>query len=442
MVALHSFRLKVLDKLKSIDYNWTSQEIDETFCFFVPNYRIMSTTVDNLKSTRDAATVAGREGALIYRRIQAAMRARIADGDWAAGQGIPNRTQLCKEFGTTRVTLDKAIQGLVAEGVLRSAGRVGTFVSLPEEIEARTLRVGVILASNTPESCDVSWCNDNFYFGPLFQGIRDAVSGKPVDTVFTHLYHTEYIRFCRDSRLDGAILIAPRNWQLPAFHRLHQEGIFFVAVGISSTDPVDAEIPFQDTDNRQGARDVALHLLSLGHREITLVSEVTTLSNYNDRLQGFRHALAEAGQAINPRNLLLIPEQDADRYEECMDDWLTRSLAAGTVPTAVFVCDYPMSLTMSRVLRRHNLRVPEDISLVGFDDPLSAEHLTPSLTTVRQPVYQMGRRATERLLAGIRGGQPPRGGELLRTELIVRESAGRAPAAQPELSSSPCVASS
>ena len=356
------------------------------------------------------------------------MRVRIASGDWGPGQGIPNRTQLCKEFGTTRVTLDKAIQGLVAEGVLRSVANIGTFVSLPEEIAARTLRVGVVMASDTIRLVNTSGYIDNFYFGPIFQGIRDAVSGKAVDTVFAHLSHTAYLRFCRDTALDGLILIAPDSEQIPAFHGLHQEGIYFVAVGISSIDQADAEIPCQDTDNRQGARDVVLHLLGLGHGDITIVTPVTTISNYNDRLQGFRHAFAEAGVALDPCNVVLIPEQKAERYEECMDDWLTRARAAGTVPTAVFVCDYPMTLALLRVLRRHNLRVPEDISLVGFDDPLSAEHLTPSLTTVRQPIYQMGRRAGERLLAGIRGDQPLRGGELLPTELIIRESTARAPA--------------
>ncbi len=125
--------------------------------------------------------------------------------------------------------------------------------------------------------------------------------------------------------------------------------------------------------------------------------------------------------ALDPRGVVRMPELNAERYEEYMDDWLTRARAAGTVPTAVFVCDYLMALTLLRVLRRQKLRVPEDISLVGFDDPLSAEHLTPALTTVRQPVSQMGRRAVERLLAGIRDGSPARGGELLRTELIVRE---------------------
>ena len=357
------------------------------------------------------------------------MRVRIANGDWGAGQRIPNRAQLCKEFGTTRVTLDKAIQGLVAEGVLRSVAGIGTFVSLPEEIAARTLRVGVVMASDTIRPVDTSGYSDNFYFGPIFQGIRDAVSGEAVDTVFAHLPHTEYLRFCRDAALDGLILIAPGSEQIPAFHSLHQEGIYFVAVGISSIDQADAEIPCQDTDNRQGARDVVRHLLGLGHRDIAIVTAVTTLSNYNDRLQGFRQAFAEAGVALDPRSVVLMPELKAERYEECMDDWLTRARAAGTVPTAVFVCDYLMALTLLRVLRRHNLRVPEDISLVGFDDPLSAEHLTPSLTTVRQPISQMGRRAVERLLAGIRGGSPPRGGELLRTELIVRESTASAPAA-------------
>jgi len=387
----------------------------------------MLDTVQKQNTGRVVTPASKREEALVYRRIQAAMRARIADGDWASGQGIPNRTELCKEFATTRVTLDKAIQGLVAEGLLRSAGRIGTFVSLPEEIAARTLRIGVVLASDTPQPVDASVYNDNFYFGPLFQGIRDAVSGKPVETVFTHLYHTEYLRFCHDSKLDGLILIALRSLQIPAFHNLQKEGIFFVAAGISSVDPADADIPCQDTDNRQGGRDAALHLLQLGHKDIALVTPATTLSNFNDRQQGFLHALAEACLVLDPSNVALIPEQYAERYEEYMNDWLTRAISAGTVPTAVFVGDYPMTLTMLRLLRRHGLRVPQDVSVVGFDDPISAEHLTPPLTTVRQPVYQMGRRAAERLLAGIRGGELPRGVELLPTELIVRESTGRAP---------------
>ena len=403
----------------------------------------METMQDKETNQKTAISVkpAAKTGeALRYRRIQAGMRARIADGAWSSGQGIPNRTQLCSEFSTTRVTLDKAIQGLVSEGLLRSAGRVGTFVSLPEERAARTLRIGVILAKDTIQTPDSSWYSENFYFGPLFQGIRDGVSGMPVETTFADLYHTEYVRFCRDNMMDGLILIALRSLQIPAFHNLQKEGIFFVAPGISSIDPADAELPCQDTDNRQGARDAALHLLELGHRDIALVMLATTLSNYNDRQQGFLHALAEAGLVLDPRNVLLMAEQDADRYEDCLDDWISRAVAAGTVPTAIHIGDYAITLTLLRVLRRHKLRVPEDVSIVSFDDPFSAEHLTPPLTTVRQPVYQMGRRATERLLDGIRGGQPPRGGELLRTELIVRESTGRPSTARPASSSSPIAA--
>ena len=391
--------------------------------------KIMTGTIQDKETSQEAAgsvEPAIKTGeALLYRRIQAGMRARIADGIWSPGQGIPNRTQLCSEFSTTRVTLDKAIQGLVTEGLLRSAGRVGTFVSLPEERAARTLRIGVISAKDTIQPQDTSWCAENFYFGPLFQGIRDGVSGMSVETTFEHLYHTEYVNFCRDNTMDGLILIALRSLQIPALHNLQKEGIFFVAPGISSINPADVDLPCQDTDNRQGARDAALHLLELGHRDIALVTLATTLSNFNDRQHGYLHALAGAGLVLDPGNVLLIAEQDADRYDVCMNDWITRAVAEGTVPTAILVGDYPMTLTMLRVLRRHNLRVPEDISIVGFDDPFSAEHLTPPLTTVRQPIYQMGRRATERLLAGIRGGEPPRGGELLRTELIVRESTAR-----------------
>jgi len=76
-----------------------------------------------------------------------------------------------------------------------------------------------------------------------------------------------------------------------------------------------------------------------------------------------------------------------------------------------------------RVLRRNGLRVPEDISVVGFDDPFSAEHLMPALTTIRQPVYQVGLRSAQRLLDSLRKGEQPRGAEVLPTQLIIRDSA-------------------
>jgi DNA-binding LacI/PurR family transcriptional regulator len=374
----------------------------------------------------------------IYRRIQSVLRARIAGGDWKVGQALPGRQQLCAEFGTTRVTLDKAIQGLVSAGLLRSSKGVGTFVARADNAAAagngpsprRPLRIGVIVEHNSDEHHSgqyepVEDFDDNFYFGLLFQGVRNAFSGKSVDSMFAHLHRTQYKKFYQENALDGMILMTPSLEELPTLRHLAASGIPFVAVGISSDDPADAELPCIDTDNQQGARDAVQHLLDLGHRRIAIVNLATSGANHHERLVGYRQTMAAAAVPVEANDLVLFPSHNAARFEERIEQWLAKAQAAQKLPTAIFSCDYLMTLATLRVLRRHGLCVPDDISVVGFDNPLSAAHLTPPLTAVRQPVYQLGLRAANRLMeALLSGGRPEPGVEILRNELIVRESTG------------------
>ena len=369
----------------------------------------------------------------LFRRIENALRERVADGTWVVGQALPSRSRLCAEFGTTRVTLDKAIHGLMRAGLLHSARGSGTFVAPPQDLAAsppvlrfaagsRALRIGVVLERMTPGCMSEEGWSDNFYFGPLFQGIRDGILGQPVESLYAHLERGECGGFHRDSGLDGMILIAHRLDDLPVLHRLVTEGIQFVAVGLSSQAPEDTALPCVDTDNVRGASEAVRHLLGLGHRRIALVNLAISQSNHSDRLEGYRRAMAAAGAAVTPSDMVLFPAYDATRFEDHIEEWLLRVRAVGPLPTAIFACDYHMALATLRVLRRHGLRVPEDISLVSFDDPLSAAHLTPALTTVRQPVYRLGRRAAQRLLQTLQGNSPLHGMEILPTELIIRDS--------------------
>jgi DNA-binding LacI/PurR family transcriptional regulator/DNA-binding transcriptional regulator YhcF (GntR family) len=374
------------------------------------------------------ADPAETKGQPLYQRIQQVMRERVAQGDWAAGQPLPSRVQLCEEFGTTRVTLDKAIHELVREGLLRSAKGSGTFIAggdrpASDRPEGRTLRIGVLMGQAASEDALGPPGTDNFYFGPLFQGIRDAVAGKPVEMVYAHYGRSDYAAFYRENSLNGVLLITPLLNELPALHALAAARVPFIAVGMSSAAPADSPLPFVDTDNRQGACDAVCHLLELGHRRIAIVNLATSQANHHDRLEGYRLALTTAGVPVDLGDLLLYPIHEADRLDERIQAWLSQVQAAGKLPTAIFACDYLMTISTVRVLRRNGLRVPEDVSVVGFDDPFSAEHLTPPLTTIRQPVYQVGRRGAQRLLDTLRAGEMPHGAEVLPTRLIIRESA-------------------
>ena len=257
---------------------------------------------------------------------------------------------LCSEFGTTQVTLDKAIEGLVREGLLRSARGSGTFVAAAPR---RALRVGVVInRGDVDETLGEHW-DENFYFGPLFRGIRDGVTGKPVEIIYSHLQRSDYEGFFRDMTLDGMVLILPSLEDVPTLHALADAGVIYVAAGFSTNDPADAALPCVDTNNRQGASDAINHLLGLGHRRIAIINLATSHANHHDRLEGYFDALAASGVAVVPDDLVLYPTYTVDRFDQHIESWIVRAIASASLPTAIFACDYIMALTTLRVLRRH-----------------------------------------------------------------------------------------
>jgi DNA-binding LacI/PurR family transcriptional regulator len=142
------------------------------------------------------------------------------------------------------------------------------------------------------------------------------------------------------------------------------------------------------------------------------------------RWEAFQKLMGDAGYRLDPRWALLFPDRRLGVREEVVRQWLD----SVPLPTAMFVADYETTLVVLKVLRERGIKVPEQLSLVGFDDPASAAFLDPPLTTVRQPVEQLGRRAVQKLTDALRKGVMPEGTELLAPELIVRRST--APALQ------------
>ena len=367
----------------------------------------------------------------LYRRIQAELRRRITDGVLKPGQALPSRNALTAEFGTTRVTLDKAVQQLVDEGVLTSSKGSGTYVAFSDDSQAwtarrKSLRVGVVLGLQTPPTLEPRDNDiDHIFFGPVFRGISDALAGKPVEISYVNLPVAECLNLFRSTKLDGLLLVAPSIGDLPAMLRLYDEGIPFVAMSISSSAPEHLHLPCIDADNRRGGYSAARYLIELGHTQMVCVNLSTTHANHRDRMYGFRDALVEAGLPHGDDHFVTFDRYAIEYFDGIIDSWLERD---GERATAVFACDFLMTLKTLSSLRRHHIDVPGNMSLVGFDDPLMAEHFTPPLTTVRQPTYSIGHRAATRLLDALAdpaGPQSLTGCESLPTELIVRASAIR-----------------
>jgi LacI family transcriptional regulator len=176
-------------------------------------------------------------------------------------------------------------------------------------------------------------------------------------------------------------------------------------------------IPSVTVDDEAGAALATRHLLSLGHRTIANVAGPQNSDTGRRRLLGYRRALAEAGCTAETDWVAEASFDEAGGHVAA-----SRLLRLEPRPTALFVANVRAALGASAAVRRLGLRVPADVSIVGFHDAPFAGYLEPPLTTVRMPLHEMGRQAVDNLLTLLSGGAVDDVMVATPPELIVRAS--------------------
>ncbi|HVU25176.1 MAG TPA: LacI family DNA-binding transcriptional regulator [Opitutus sp.] len=267
----------------------------------------------------------------------------------------------------------------------------------------------------------------NHYFLELLGGIlATAGAHEENTTVFAiHSWKKDAGRLhgmC-DGRIDGLILLAPRLPRdsarlLPAhtpFVALHSDNRIRNVLNIES-------------DEEHGAYEMTQHLIARGHRRILHVTGPREFLGSERRIRGFKQALVDAG--IPFAESLLLPADFTSRGgREALLKWF-RAHCGEPLPTALFCANDGIAVGCMEVLAELGLRVPDDVSVAGFDDTLAARLVVPALTTVRQPLQAMGSRAVEVLLDRIQrpGSGAPKDPIVFPVELVVRGSVGGPPA--------------
>ncbi|GAA2070177.1 LacI family DNA-binding transcriptional regulator [Streptomyces albiaxialis] len=198
----------------------------------------------------------------------------------------------------------------------------------------------------------------------------------------------------------------------------HHARLAQLRVPYAMIDPVGEPppgVPAVGAGDAQGARAAVRHLLGLGHTRVAVIGGHRGRRSSAARVAGYRAALAAAGLRVRPE---YVRYADA---EAGLARRRTRELfALDRPPTAVLACSDPMALGVCRALAELGLRVPEDVSVVGFDDLPEARWVTPALTTVRQPLSEMAATALRQLLRVRDGGPPPAAPAELPTRLVER----------------------
>jgi LacI family transcriptional regulator len=256
------------------------------------------------------------------------------------------------------------------------------------------------------------------YIGEIIRGIDEALGAAQYDLMLytTHRRKTKesaYVTSLTQGMTDGLLLVLPRD---PEEYLISLRMRHFPYVLIDHQGIGDVESAAGAT-NWQGGYDATDYLIDLGHRRIGFITGTLDLGCSRDRLDGYRAALS-ARQI--PIDSCLIREGDFNQptgYQATQD-----LLDLPEPPTAIFASNDVMAFGVMEAVRDRGLRIPEDISIVGFDNIPQAEHVSPQLTTVQQPLADMGREATRMLLALIQDPERPYRHVELPTQLIVRAS--------------------
>lgn len=270
----------------------------------------------------------------------------------------------------------------------------------------RTMSVGVVTQSI-----------DSPFYGVALRGIEDELDRVGYNPLFVSGHwnareEARCIEMLRARRVDGIIILTGRLGD--GALRQCAKSLPVVATGRSLK---GANLHALDFDNFEGARLATQHLIVLGHRRIAFIAGNAEHPDANERRRGYEAALRAAGLPLEPGLVapgLFHEESGLLAVERLLD---TRQRF-----TAVFAANDQMALGACLGLWRRGLRVPQDVSVIGFDDIATSRYSLPPLSTVHHPTYELGQSAALAMLALLRGHTPAI--ELPPPRVVVRESTG------------------
>lgn len=330
--------------------------------------------------------------------------------------------------GVSRATVSRALNGsprISAEARKRVYAAVSQLGYEPDVIaqslvrqRSNVLAVSLFPEEHKPPFSSVGQSAQYFYLSVL-RSIEQATIALGYDLLLPSYQYgepaTNYIRSLRTRRVAGCIMLTASDARMQA---LTHSNIPTVFIDRMSQGP---HTSYVKTDHVDAARQAVEYLLSLGHRRIAFLPGCTVELAGLERLLGCQQALAQVGITADP--VLIRPSGwNIDEAYETANILLNERRDF----TAIVAGSDLMAVGVLRALQEHNLRVPADISLIGFDDVDFAQYTNPSLTTMRQDHEAIGQGAVQRLIALVNGSDET-SPLILPGQLIVRKSTGPVP---------------
>ncbi|WP_100408104.1 GntR family transcriptional regulator [Bacillus solitudinis] len=324
-----------------------------------------------------------------YNMVKQAIKSKILDGTFRPNQKIHSENELMKQFGVSRHTTRKAIGELVHEGWLYRSQGSGTFCAERKLEETHHPSASKRIAIITTYISD-------YIFPTIIRGAESYFSENGYQvSVFSTNNDVEKEKYFLETILaqqfDGMIIeptksayASPNINYFFNFERLNIPYIMINAV-YDELDPISLVL-----DDEKGGFIQAEYLINLGHKDIIGFFKTDDLQG-GKRLKGYVKAHRQYGIPLNPKNIITYTTEEK---KEKPRKELTKLLSNPSErPTALISYNDQLALTLLDVLREHGVQVPEEMSLIGYDDSFLAQASEVKLTTIQHPQHKMGQKA-------------------------------------------------
>lgn len=353
-----------------------------------------------------------QSGGPMYHQLRQDLLARIRRGEFPPGSVLPSENQLCAEYKVSATTARRAFLELVKEGVVQRKAGVGTMVAS----RVRRARLAFISIDYVGDA----WRYVSSVMGEMISGIGEYAWRHDAILTFIGIEDGDaatYLRELVEERsTDGVLLRTANDIREEHLEILERAGVPYVVI--------KRHIPGRrmnhvNSDDVAGAKLATFHLLELGHRRIGLVCAKPDVTIGRERLLGYREALSEWGIEFDEKLVRQEPYFTRERGYHAM----MSLLEPPEPPSAVFMASDTMALGGYEAAWDSRLRIPDDLSIVGYDDIVAAATLQPPLTTVRTSYYDFGNLAARLLLELVEGRELAPQQRMIEPELMVRDSA-------------------
>ncbi len=378
-----------------------------------------------------------RSATPLYQQVAADIRHKIVSGQMPVGTQLQPHRELAATYGVSVITINKALAGLVSEGVLHSRVGRGTFVAVRPAPENDAARAGEMFGFVLRDLSSP-------FFSLVAHAAQQRADALGVGLLFSSSSNRldredEQIQRFRGLGAKGLIIVSmARTYQISdSIRALQDDGYPYVMVSYTA----GADVPFIGLDLDRAGFLVGEHLIRQGRKRLGYIGDRFGSILFELKAQGYRRAALEHGLALDHHFVFEYPyegEWNDYRSGYAVGEHVAR-MSGDDRPDAMFVFNDLGALGFEDGVLDNGLRVPDDIAIVGLDDIELAARVRVPLTTIHQPTDRIGALAVDYLAARLRGEQRPVR-QLLEPGLVVRRSSGGVDAEHVENGAAPPAA--